>query len=199
MKHSLQSYPKTIEFLNLIEKEFSDNLVVKMEETFDKNLEETEHQARSKMVKAFQRSVKEVAPVSRTIYPMQIRMIQMRTNVEFLLECAHNKVSYTALAKYFAEYEFLSKEIKKHAQQSKNETLVEFVKNTSLLTENYFQQMMDALSVMKENVISRMNFHPEQYIDLNIKQDSNLDIDIVKESYKNMLKKLKEDLKKQNS
>ena len=57
--------------------------------------------------------------------------------------------------------------------------------------------MSATLAMMQHLVIHRMNHEPEIYIDLDIVKDSNLDFDEVKVEYKNTLKKLKEDLKKQ--
>ena len=192
MKHDIASYTDMVAFLNTVDEQMLDNLVVLMETEFDENLTEGDHKLRAKEVKAFNRSVKEVSPVSQTIYPMQVRMMQMRVNVSFLLECAHNKVSYKALAKYFAEYDYTAQKIKKEAKKVKNPVLVDFLQRSTCLNTNFFDLLMNTAYQMKTNIVSRMDKFPEQYIDLNIEEDSELVFDVLKDTFKSELKELKE-------
>jgi len=192
MKHDIASYTDMVAFLNTVDEQMLDNLVVLMETEFDENLTEGDHKLRAKEVKAFNRSVKEVSPVSQTIYPMQVRMMQMRVNVSFLLECAHNKVSYKALAKYLAEYDYTAQKIKKEAKKVKNPTLVDFLERSTCLNTNFFDLLMNTAYQMKTNIVYRMDNYPEQYIDLDIEDDSELVFDTLKDTYKSELKELKE-------
>lgn len=192
MKHDIASYTDMVAFLNTVDEQMLDNLVVLMETEFDENLTEGDHKLRAKEVKAFNRSVKEVSPISQTIYPMQVRMMQMRVNVSFLLECAHNKVSYKALAKYLAEYDYVSQKIKKEAKKIKNPVLVDFLKRSTCLNTNFFDLLMNTAYQMKTNIVQRMDNYPEQYIDLNVDEDSELVFDVLKDTYKSELKELKE-------
>ena len=174
-----------LDFLNSVDEQMQDNLIVLMETEFDENLTEGDHKLRAKEVKAFNRSVKEVSPISQTIYPMQVRMMQMRVNVSFLLECAHNKVSYKALAKYLAEYDYTAEKIK-------NPALVDFLERSTCLNFNFFDLLMNTAYQMKTNIVNRMDNFPEQYIDLNIEEDSELVLDVLKDTFKSELKELKE-------
>ena len=192
MKHDIASYTDMITFLNTVDEQMLDNLVVLMETEFDDNLTEGDHKLRAKEVKAFNRSVKEVSPVSQTIYPMQVRMMQMRVNVSFLLECAHNKVSYKALAKYLAEYDYVSQKIKKETKKVKNPVLVNFLERSTCLNTDFFNLLLNTANQMNANIVNRMDNYPEQYIDLDIEEDSELDFDFLKNTYKSELKALKE-------
>lgn len=192
MQHSLSSYSEMSLFLNSVEQQMMDNLIVLMETEFDENLTEDDHKLRAKEVKAFNRSVKEVSPVSQTIYPMQVRMMQMRVNVSFLLECAHNKVSYKALAKYVAEYDFISQQIKKEAKKVKNPVLVDFLERSSCLNTDFFNLLLHTANQMNANIVNRMENYPEQYIDLDVEKDSELEFEVLKDTFKSELKALKE-------
>ncbi len=192
MKHDIASYTDMVAFLNTVDEQMLDNLVVLMETEFDENLTEGDHKLRAKEVKAFNRSVKEVSPVSQTIYPMQVRMMQMRVNVSFLLECAHNKVSYKALAKYLAEYDYTAQKIKKEAKKVKNPVLVDFLERSMCLNTDFFNLLLKTANQMNANIVNRMEKYPEQYIDLDIEEDSELVFDVLKDTFKSELKELKE-------
>lgn len=197
MQYDYVSYSEAKDLMDRIDLQLGDHLVVKMEEDFDQKLTETDYKKRAKANKAFLRDVQEVSPFCEVLYPMQIRMKQIRTNLTFLLEGAHNKVSYKAVAKYFAEYDFLAKEIKKEAKKCKNAAMKGFLEDSTVLDTDFFKTMMDTLSTMQANIRERMRKHPEQYIDLNIEEDSEFVMDDVKAAFKNAQKDLKEARKKQ--
>lgn len=186
-------YNEADTLMNLVDHQMDEHLVVKMENDFDDKLVETDYKKRAKLTKAFNRSVQEVRPFTENLYPMQCRMRQIRTNLSFLMEQAHNRVSFKAAAKYFAEYDFLSKEIKKEAKKCKNEAMTEYLDSLTVLEFDFFKTMIDTVEVMQKNMQARMKSHPEQYIDLDVEADSKLDIDEVKASFKDALKKLKDD------
>lgn len=192
MKHELASYNDMVAFLNTVDEQMLDNLVVLMETEFDDNLTEGDHKLRAKEVKAFNRSVKEVSPVSQTIYPMQVRMMQMRVNVSFLLECAHNKVSYKALAKYLAEYDYVSQKIKKETKKVKNPVLVNFLERSTCLNTDFFNLLLNTANQMNANIVNRMDNYPEQYIDLDVEEDSELVFEVLKDTFKSEIKALKD-------
>jgi folylpolyglutamate synthase/dihydropteroate synthase len=193
MSYVIFEYPGANNLMEAIDAQFGEHLVVKMENYFEKNLIEADYKKREKATKAFNRSVQEVRPFCAVIVPMQIRMTQIRINLRFLLEQAHNKVSYSSLAEDFAEYDFLSKEIKKEAKKCKNEAMTEYLKSLTVLESDFFKTMMDTMEVMQKNIQARMKSHSEQYIDLDEDEDSWLDADKVKASFKDALKKLKKD------
>lgn len=186
-------YNEANALMRMVDEQMTEHLVVKMENDFDEKLIETDYKKRAKATKAFNRSVQEVRPFCENLYPMQCRMMQIRTNLSFLMEQAHNRTSFKATAKYFAEYDFLAKEIKKEAKKCKNEAMTEFLDSLTVLGSDFFKTMMDTMEVMQKNIRARMQSHPEQYIDLNEAEDSRLDIDEVKAAFKDMQKKLKED------
>lgn len=186
-------YDEADALMNMIDAQMAEHLVVKMENDFDDKLVETDYKKRAKLTKAFNRSVQEVRPFTENLYPMQCRMMQIRTNLTFLLEQAHNRVAFKALPKYFAEYDFLAKEIKKEAKKCKNEAMTEFLRSLTVLDSDFFKTMMDTVEIMQKNMQARMKSYPEQYIDLDVEADSRLDIDEVKASFKDALKKLKDD------
>lgn len=196
MPYATFEYPEVSKLMDAMDAQLSEHLVVKMENDFDDVLVETDYKKRAKATKAFNRSVQEVRPHCELLNPMQIRMMQIRVNLGFLLEEAHNRISYQAVAKYFAEYDFLSKEIKKEAKKCKNEAMKGFLDSATVLESDFFKIMMDTVSVMQKNIQARMEKFPEQYIDLNIQEDSHLDIDEVKVAFKSAIKKLKEDKEK---
>lgn len=173
--------------------QLGDHLAVRMENEFDQTLTETDYQKRAKATKAFNRTLKEASPTCSSMYPMQVRFMQMRTNVSFLLECAHNRVSYRALAEDFAEYDFLAREIKKEAKKGNNDTLKRFLTEARVLDTNFFQVMLSTAEVMQKNMLQRMADHPEQYIDLNPEVDAQIDIDEMKHTFKEKQKKLKDE------
>ena len=45
---------------------------------------------------------------------------------------------------------------------------------------------------MNANIVNRMEKYPEQYIDLDIEEDSELVFDVLKDTFKSELKELKE-------
>jgi len=184
MKHNIENYQAATSLIKTIDEQMSENIIVRMDD-------EPNHKKRTKLVK-------EIEPVSNVIYPMQVRMTQIKTNLLFVLENAVYNKSYAAAAKYFAEYDFLSQQITKEAKKVKNnEAMEDFLQRSTVLNEDYFKVMMETINVMKHLVIHRMNREPEIYIDLDPIKDSELDFDHVKQTYKSTLKKLKEDLKKQ--
>lgn len=197
-KHSLKSYTSAYNFMNEIDAQLEEHLLIKMENDFENSLEDNEdHKSRAKRVKKFNRDIKELRPLTEVIYPLQVRYMQIRTNLTFLLECAHNRVSYVALAKYFAEYDFLTQVIKKECNKYKNnENVLAFLDSSEVLTKNYFDILLDTIEQMRDNIRYRMNKYPEQYLDLDIEKDSEVVFDVIKETYKNQIKKLKEDRKK---
>lgn len=198
MTHDIKNYSVALNLMTEIKDQLSENLLSRMDNEFDKTLQEPDHKLRSKMVKQHKRNVDDVTPVCQEIYPMQVRMTQIETNLEFVLENACYNKSYFAVARYFAEYDFLSQQIKKEANKAKNNTVLQdFLKRSTVLETNWFETMSATLAMMQHLVIHRMNYQPEIYIDLDVIQDSNLDFEEVKVEYKNTLKKLKEDLKKQ--
>lgn len=197
LNNHLSDYPNVVNLINTIDEQMSENLIARMDTEFDKTLSEPDHKIRAKMVKAHHRNVKEVSPVSEAISPMQIRMTQIKTNLTFVLECARYNLSYKAVARYFAEYDFLCQNIKKEVKKAaNNEVVKDYIDRTSILEENFFQVLMDTIPTLEHNVIHKMAFEPETYIDLDIHQDSEVVFDDIKEAYKNHIKKLKEDMKK---
>lgn len=197
MKHDINTYSEAMTLVEKIDTQMSENLISRMDSEFDAALEEPDHKKRSKLVKAHHRNVKEVEPVSSVIYPLQIRMTQIKTNVSFILENACYNLSYHALTRYFAEYDFLSQQIKKDAKKVKNDVLADFINEKTVLDENYFQILMDTITVMKENIVYRMTHYPTDYVDLDIDKDSEIVFDDFKHAYKSHIKGLKEELKKQ--
>lgn len=197
MSYDYFEYKEARQLMDQIEQQMEEHLVVKMENDFDEKLLETDYKKRAKATKTFNRSVQEVRPFFEVINPMQCRMRQIRTNLSFLLECAHNKISYKATAKYFAEYDFLAKEIKKEAKKCKNEAMKGYLEDSKVLESDFFRIMLDTLNIMKMNVQERMKRHPEQYINLDVEADSELLVDEIKETFKSTVKKLKEDKEQQ--
>lgn len=197
MKHDINSYGCVVKFIQSVDEQLSENLIARMDSDFDRTLEEPDHKLRAKLVKAHNRNVKEVSPISDVINPLQIRMTQIKTNLVFVLENACYNLSYTAAAKYFAEYDFISQMIKKEVKkQANNPVIKDFIERTTVLNENMFEIMTSTLNTMKTNIQTRMNTVPESYIGLDIERDSSLNFDDVKAAYKAQLKKLKEDHKK---
>lgn len=195
MNHNIESYPSVLELFNNIDSQLSGNLIAKMDTEFDKTLEEPDHKLRSKLVKAHKRNVKEVTPISSAISAHQIRMTQIKTNLTFVLESACYNLSYTAIAEDFAEYDFLSQTIKKECRKAQNNAIVkEFIEQSSVLNENYFDLLLETVDIMKTNVVAKMTREPDIYIDLNIEKDSDICFDDIKSAYKRHLKKLKKDL-----
>ncbi len=200
MVHDIKNYSVALNAMHTIKAQLSENLLSRMDDEFDKTLEEPDHKLRSKLVKQHKRNVQDVTPVVYEIYPMQVRMTQIETNLSFVLENACYNKSYLAVARYFAEYDFLSQQIKKEVGKVKNsDVLKDFLERSSVLNTNWFDSMTATLAVMKQLVIEKMNNRPEIYIDLDVEKDSELDFEAVKAEYKNTLKKLKEDLKKQKA
>ena len=197
MKHKITVYVEAVSLMETINDQLEENLISRMDTDFDKTLDEPDHKKRAKLVKLHKRNVSEVSPVCEEIYPHQVRMRQISINLSFLLENACYNKSYDAVARYFAEYDFLSQTITKEVKKVKNDVLVDFLERCTVLNENYFQVLMTTLETLKYNVIARMTNHPEIYIDLNVEEDSRLDFDTIKDVYKSQLKKLKEDHKKQ--
>jgi len=198
MTHDIKNYSVALNLMDTIKEQLSENLLSRMDNEFDKTLEEPDHKLRAKLVKQHKRNVDDVTPVCQEIYPMQVRMTQIEINLGFVLENACYNKSYLAAARYFAEYDFLCQQIKKEANKAKNNTVLQdFLKRSTVLDTNWFEAMSATLAMMQHLVIHRMNHEPEIYIDLDVVKDSNLDFDEVKAEYKNTLKKLKEDLKKQ--
>lgn len=200
MVHDIKNYSVALNAMHTIKVQLSENLLSRMDDEFDKTLEEPDHKLRSKLVKQHKRNVQDITPVVYEIYPMQVRMTQIETNLSFVLENACYNKSYLAVARYFAEYDFLSQQIKKEVGKVKNsDVLKDFLERSSVLNTNWFDSMTATLAVMKQLVIEKMKNHPEIYIDLDVEKDSELDFEAVKAEYKNTLKKLKEDLKKQKA
>lgn len=200
MVHDIKNYSVALNAMHTIKAQLSENLLSRMDDEFDKTLEEPDHKLRSKLVKQHKRNVQDVTPVVYEIYPMQVRMTQIETNLSFVLENACYNKSYLAVARYFAEYDFLSQQIKKEVGKVKNsDVLKDFLERSSVLNTNWFDSMTATLAVMKQLVIEKMKNRPEIYIDLDVEKDSELDFEAVKAEYKNTLKKLKEDLKKQKA
>jgi hypothetical protein len=200
MVHDIKNYSVALNAMHTIKAQLSENLLSRMDDEFDKTLEEPDHKLRSKLVKQHKRNVQDVTPVVYEIYPMQVRMTQIETNLSFVLENACYNKSYLAVARYFAEYDFLSQQIKKEVGKVKNsDVLKDFLERSSVLNTNWFDSMTATLAVMKQLVIEKMNNRPEIYIDLDVEKDSELDFEAVKAEYKKTLKKLKEDLKKQKA
>lgn len=173
--------------------QLSGYLVVQMESDFDEALTETDYKKRAKATKAFNRTIQEITPVCGVLNPMQIRFMQIRTNLGFLLENAHNRVSFKAAAKYFAEYDFLAKEIKKEAKKCNVQEMKDFIESAPVLNTNFFQVMMNTVEVMKANMLQRMSDYPEQYLDLDPEVDSAIDIEEIKKAFKDKQKDLKEE------
>jgi hypothetical protein len=200
MVHDIKNYSVALNVMHTIRDQLSENLLSRMDDEFDKTLEEPDHKLRSKLVKQHNRNVQDVTPVVHEIYPMQVRMTQIETNLSFVLENACYNKSYLAVARYFAEYDFLSQQIKKEVGKVKNsDVLKDFLERSSVLNNNWFDSMTATLAVMKQLVVEKMKTRPEIYIDLDVEKDSEWDFEAVKAEYKNTLKKLKEDLKKQKA
>jgi len=197
MKHDINIFAALLQTIDNIDNQMGENLLSRMDNDFDKTLEEPDHKRRSKLVKQHKRNVEEVTPVVSQIYPMQIRMTHIKTNLSFLLECACYNLSYKSIARYFAEYDFLSQQISKEAGKVKNDVMKDFLSRSTVLSTNWFQMMTETINIMEHLIIHKMHREPEIYIDLNIEEDSKIDFDEIKMEYKNTLKKLKEDLKKQ--
>lgn len=194
MKHDINvRYQFNDRRFDTIEAQMSENLIARMENRQEESVTETDYKQRAKLEKKHRRDVAEVAPVSAIIYSMQIRMIQIRTNLTFLMENAHNRTSYPALAKYFAEYEFLAKEITKACKKSKNEEMTAFLDRSQVLTWNFFELLKITLGDMRECIVIRMRECPHQYIDLDIEKDSEIDMELVKKAYKSKLADLKKE------
>lgn len=191
MYHNLSSYVVADFLINRIDAQMHENLLVRMENEFDISDVE-DHKERAKLTKAFNRNMKETRPVVNEIYPLQVRFTQIKTNIIFLLENAHHYVSYVALARNFAEYEFLKKEILKECNKAKNNRAVQdFVERSDVLNTNYFDVFQETVKVMQSNIRQRMRSYPEQYIDLNIDVDSEIDFDACKKAFNDAVKKHK--------
>ena len=198
MAHDIKKYSVALELMASIKEQLTENLLSRMDNDFDKTLEEPDHKRRSKLVKQHKRNVEDVSPVCQKIYPMKIRMTQIEINLGFVLENACYNKSYLSVARYFAEYDFISQQIKKECNKQKNNSVIaDFLKRSTVLETNWFESMTSTLTMMQHLVIHRMNYEPEIYIDLDVYKDSELDFDVIKVEYKNTLKKLKDDLKKQ--
>lgn len=191
MYHDVSNYQTIVQLIKDIDAQLEENLLVRMEDEFD-NSEVTDHKERAKLTKKFNQSVKQTAPVVAEIFPLQIRFTQIKTNLTFLLENAHNRVSYVALAQYLAEYDFLKQQIVKECNKAKNNEVVQaFVERSSVLRVNFFEVLEEALGIMCDSIQLRMTNNPEQYIDLDMNEDSRIDMEEIKAVYKHALKKFK--------
>ena len=182
-----------------VREQLEENLIVRVDNEFEETITETDYIKRAKLEKQRRRELAEIDPISSEMYPLQIRMIQLQTNLSFLLENAHNKVSYPALARYFSEYDFLAKRITKIAKKSKHPALQDFLKRTTVLTENFFSIMNLTLGDMRDHILKRMRQHPEQYIDLNPETDAHIDMDVVKAAFKARTDELKKEFSGTNA
>ena len=196
MNHVTFEYSEANQLMDDVDSQLSRHLAVDMENGFEASLVEVDYKKRAKLTKASNRSVQEVRPFCEIINPMQNRMIQMRINLSFLLENACYNVSFKSLAEDFAEYEFLSKEIKKEAKLCKNEAMKAFLVSATVLNTDFFKMMVDSAYTMKKNIQEKMNSQSKIYIDLDVEDDSFLEIDLLKKAFKEKIIKLKEDKKK---
>lgn len=192
MYRNISSYVVADFLIDRIDALMAENLLVRMENEFDISDVE-DHKQRAKMTKAFNRNMQDARSVVCEIYPLQIRFTQIKVNLNFLLENAHHYVSYVALARMFAEYEFLRKEIAKECNKAKNhEVIQEFVgRSSDVLKANYFEAFQDTVDGMQHLIQQRMQQYPEQYIDLDVDVDSAIDFDVCKEAFNDAVKKYK--------
>jgi len=193
MQHSVTSYPEAQKLMIAVFTQLSENLITRVDDEFEDAITETDHKKRAKLEKQRRRELADLSPISSKMYPLQVRMIHLRTNLSFLLENAHNRTSYAALAKYFAEYDFVSKRIKQHARSIKHPALVSFLERCTVLEADFFAVMTDTLANMEKCIRTRMIQCPEQYIDLDVADDSHMDFDAVKASMKDHKEKLKKE------
>lgn len=193
MQHSMNSYPEAQNLILAVFNQLGENLITRVDDEFEEAITETDHKKRAKLEKQRRRELAELSPVSGKMYPLQVRMIQLQTNLSFLLENAHNRTSYAALAKYFAEYDFVSKRIKQHARTIKHPALVSFLERCDVLDADFFAFMSSTLESMEKCIRDRMFDCPEQYIDLDVADDSHMDFDAVKAAMKDHKEKLKKE------
>ena len=60
------------------------------------------------------------------------------------------------------------------------------------LNTDFFNLLLKTANQMNANIVNRMEKYPEQYIDLDIEEDSELVFDVLKDTFKSELKELKE-------
>lgn len=178
MKHSLDDYMPAKMMMNLVACQLAEHPVVRMNEDFEAG--------RTTLTKKQQNQCRrEVASVADKLYPLQTRMVSLARNLSFLLENAHNRVSYAALAKHFAEYEVVAKRITQHANKHKNNVVLQgFLRRATMLDMNYFRLMEHTLDNMELCIRRRMQECPHQYIDLDPEVDAYLDRPAVIAAYK---------------
>lgn len=197
MNHDLNTYVDAKALLVAMDAQLTEFPLQAMEDRFEAQKAAVEdYNERKKMDKAFKRMVKEVKPLVTNMYRMQVRLMALRPNVEFLLECAHNKVSYKALARKFAEYNVVAKEVLKEARKCKNDMMTDFLETTPVLEMPFFKVMESTASVMQQNMKQRMERHPEQYLDLDTEADSAFELADLKAAFKEREQELKEEKEK---
>ena len=194
MNHDLNTYEEAKSMLDAMDEQLTEFPLQAMEDRFEAQKQAVDdYNQRKKMDKAFNRMVKEVKPLVTNMYRMQVRLMALRPNVEFLLGCAHNKVSFKALARKFAEYNVVSKELLKEAKKCKNDMMTDFLTTTPVLEVPFFKVMESTAKVMQYNMCQRMERHPEQYLDLNVDEDSAFELADLKAAYKEREEELKKE------
>lgn len=200
MQHDLSHYPTATHLMTAVRDQMLGNLVVWIDDQFYDAEGSLAGKELAKRGKEKDRARKDLGATLEKMYPLQVRMVQLETNFSFLLENAHNRVSYPAIARYMAEYDFLAKRITKLAKGAPKVTLGDidhvmggFLNRSPVLEINFFDAMSGIAENMFDRIAVRMTTCPEQYIDLNLAEDAKIDAQLMAEAFKARTKELKKE------
>lgn len=167
-------------------------LSVRLEEDFDKSNTETDHKLRAKMVKEFNRKMKVFHELTDNIYTSQVAIRQTARNIRYIIECAINNVCYKELVKLFATIDFHSKLIVRECKKVNEYEVQRFLKENDLtLGADTFRMMLDTINSLNESLKEWIPNHKEYFIQYDVERDTYIDMDMIKEVFKNTQKELK--------
>ncbi|ASV44535.1 hypothetical protein PBI_SCTP2_520 [Salicola phage SCTP-2] len=188
-------YSSMNNFLKTVEQRFSQPIVTYMEDRFEQeqngNYDQKERFFQSN--KQFNKSFQGASLISSEMFDQQLKMVKLNINMRFLLKNAHNSDSYSALARYFAQYAFYAQKINRMGKNSSHNFIIDFTKNSEFLTYNYFDFLFSTIEGMHEMIKQRMTIHPEQYV--RYQNDPSIYLDMDKDKVKNVYKTELADLK----
>lgn len=167
-------------------------LSVRLEDDFDKSNTETDHKLRAKMVKEFNRKMKVFHELTDNIYTSQVAIRQTARNIRYIIECAINNVCYKELVKLFATIDFHSKLIVRECKKVNEYEVQRFLKENDLtLGADTFRMMLDTINSLNESLKEWIPNHKEYFIQYDVERDTYIDMDMIKEVFKNTQKELK--------
>ena len=167
-------------------------LSVRLEDDFDKSNTETDHKLRAKMVKEFNRKAKVFHVLTDDIYTSQVAIRRTARSIRFIIESAINNVCYKELVKLFATIDFHSKLIVKECKKVNEYEVQRFLKENDLtLGADTFRMMLDTINCLNESLKEWIPNHKEYFIHYDVERDTYIDMDMIKEVFKNTQKELK--------